>query len=196
MSALALPPFIAPAKASAPQGSTGAADATGFKSLLTTSLEKGTTPTEAEKPEPAPANDDAEIAAATGLLIAPAPIPVPTPAVPRPATPEADMAAPTAAPTGDILPEIDPSLLRPDAAEKIVKPDGEFLKEAVGRGLRASLKIGSLLTGSLFVDLDYYEEADFAEMGKVGDLPSLPTISEVRGRGSLMSTMRLVFPGR
>ncbi len=76
-----------------------------------------------------------------------------------------------------VLVEIDPSLLRPDAAEKIIKPDGEFLKEAVGRGLRASLKIGSLLTGSLFVDLDYYKEATFAEMGKVGDLPSLPTIS-------------------
>jgi len=76
-----------------------------------------------------------------------------------------------------VLVEIDPSLLRPDAAEKIIKPDGEFLKEAVGRGLRASLKIGSFLTGSLFVDLDYYKETSFAEMGKVGDLPSLPTIS-------------------
>ncbi|MES2923601.1 MAG: MlaD family protein [Verrucomicrobiota bacterium] len=76
-----------------------------------------------------------------------------------------------------VLVEIDPSLLRPDAAEKIIKPDGEFLKEAVGRGLRASLKIGSLLTGSLYVDLDYYKEVTFAEMGKVGELPSLPTIS-------------------
>lgn len=76
-----------------------------------------------------------------------------------------------------VLVEIDPSLLRPDAAEKIIKPDGEFLKDAVGRGLRASLKIGSLITGSLFVDLDYYKDALPAEMGKVGDLPSLPTIS-------------------
>lgn len=76
-----------------------------------------------------------------------------------------------------VLVEIDPSLLWPDAAEKIIKPDGEFLKEAVGRGLRASLKIGSFLTGSLFVDLDYYKETPFAEMGKVGDLTSLPTIS-------------------
>ena len=33
-----------------------------------------------------------------------------------------------------VLVEIDPSLLRREAAEKISKPDGEFLKEAVARG--------------------------------------------------------------
>lgn len=76
-----------------------------------------------------------------------------------------------------VLVEIDPSLLRPEAAEKIVKPDGQFLKEAVARGLRASLKAGSLLTGALFVDLDYYKDTPAAEMSTVGGLPSLPTVS-------------------
>lgn len=76
-----------------------------------------------------------------------------------------------------VLVEIDPSLLRPDAAEKIVKPNGDFLKDLVSRGLRASLKTGSFLTGSLFVDLDYYKDALPAEMGKVGEYPTLPTVS-------------------
>ena len=76
-----------------------------------------------------------------------------------------------------VLVEIDPALLRPDAAQKIVQPNGDFLKELVNRGLRASLKTGSFLTGSLFVDLDYYKDAPPAEMGMVGEYPTLPTVS-------------------
>lgn len=76
-----------------------------------------------------------------------------------------------------VLVEIDPSLLRREAAEKISKPDGEFLKDAVARGLRAALKTGSLLTGALYVDLDYYKDRQPAELTKVGDYPSIPTIS-------------------
>ncbi len=76
-----------------------------------------------------------------------------------------------------VLVEIDPSLLRREAAEKISKPDGEFLKDAVARGLRAALKTGSLLTGALYVDLDYYKDPQPAELTKIGDYPSIPTIS-------------------
>ncbi len=76
-----------------------------------------------------------------------------------------------------VLVEIDPLLLRPDAAEKIVKPNSDFLKVLVSRGLRASLKTGSFLTGSMFVDLDYYKDALPAEMGIVGEYPTLPTVS-------------------
>jgi paraquat-inducible protein B len=76
-----------------------------------------------------------------------------------------------------VLVEIDPSLLRREAAEKISKPDGEFLKDAVARGLRAALKTGSLLTGALFVDLDYYKDTAPAELTKTGDYSSIPTVS-------------------
>jgi paraquat-inducible protein B len=80
-------------------------------------------------------------------------------------------------PSIPVLVEIDPSLLRPDAAEKIVKPDSDFLKDAVARGLRASLKTGSLLTGALYVDLDYYKESPHAEVGNAGGYPTIPTVS-------------------
>ncbi len=76
-----------------------------------------------------------------------------------------------------VLVEIDPSLLRREAAEKMGKPDAEFLKEAVGKGLRAVLKTGSLLTGARYVDVDYYKDADPATYGMVGEFPSIPTIS-------------------
>ena len=76
-----------------------------------------------------------------------------------------------------VLVEIDPSLLRREAAENMGKPDGEFLADAVKRGLRASLKTGSLLTGALFVDVDYHRDTPFAVMAKTGEYPSIPTVS-------------------
>ncbi len=72
--------------------------------------------------------------------------------------------------------EIDPSLMRRDAADQSGQSDLDFLAETVRRGLRASLKTGNFLTGSLYVDLDYVKDAEPAEMGKVGDLASIPTV--------------------
>jgi len=76
-----------------------------------------------------------------------------------------------------VLVEVDPSLLRPETAEDINKADVEFFKVEIGRGLRASLKTGSLLTGALFVDFDYHKNPLPAEFAMVGDFPSIPTIS-------------------
>ena len=75
-----------------------------------------------------------------------------------------------------VLVEIDPSLLRREAAEKMGKSDAEFLAEAVKYGLRATLKPGSLLTGALYVDVNYYPGAHPAELTKVGDYLSIPTV--------------------
>ena len=76
-----------------------------------------------------------------------------------------------------VLIEIDPSLLRQETADRLLNPDSEFLKTSVKQGLRASLKAGNLLTGALFVDLDYYKEAVPAEIVMTGDLQTLPTVS-------------------
>jgi paraquat-inducible protein B len=56
----------------------------------------------------------------------------------------------------------------------------EDAKKAIGKlvakGLRAQLKTGSLLTGQLFVDLDFHPDAPSAQI-KYGDkFPELPTI--------------------
>ncbi|MBJ7424045.1 MAG: intermembrane transport protein PqiB [Akkermansiaceae bacterium] len=76
-----------------------------------------------------------------------------------------------------VLIEIDPKLLRRGADTALDKMDGDFLSEEVQRGLRATLKIGSILTGSLFVDLDYYKNLQAATLIKVGNYDSIPTIS-------------------
>ncbi len=76
-----------------------------------------------------------------------------------------------------VLIEVDPGLLQREAAEGIVQPDGEFLSAAVARGLRAALKTGNLLTGALYVDIDYYKDPMPATMRTVGDYATIPTVS-------------------
>jgi len=51
----------------------------------------------------------------------------------------------------------------------------------VSRGLRAQLKMGSLLTGSLFVDLDFYPQAPPRSMVLKGPYREIPTIPTTMG---------------
>jgi paraquat-inducible protein B len=76
-----------------------------------------------------------------------------------------------------VLIEIDPALLRAETRAQITDPGSPFLDEAVGRGLRATLKSANLLTGALFVDIDYFEEAPESAMGTIGEFRTLPTMS-------------------
>ncbi|MDA0813384.1 MAG: MlaD family protein, partial [Verrucomicrobia bacterium] len=80
-----------------------------------------------------------------------------------------------------VLIEIDPSMLS-DVAGGGGTPEvfATMMIEAVRTGLRASLKTGSLLTGQLFVDLDFYEAFDEGEpavMAQQGEHPVIPTRS-------------------
>jgi paraquat-inducible protein B len=74
-----------------------------------------------------------------------------------------------------VLIEMDPGLLRP--AEDGADTSGEVLARAVKAGLRARLGTGSLLTGALFIDLDYVPEAKPADIAQVGEYDLLPTHS-------------------
>ena len=73
--------------------------------------------------------------------------------------------------------EIDPLLLRTETQERLADPEYQFLGGAVARGLRASMKTGNLLTGALFVDLDYYPDAPPEEIVMTGEFKTLPTVS-------------------
>ncbi|MBM3863489.1 MAG: MCE family protein [Verrucomicrobia bacterium] len=76
-----------------------------------------------------------------------------------------------------VLVEIDPSLISADAAAGTdPSQDISFLRKAVASGLRASLKTGSLITGALYVDFDYLDDAVPAELGSVGGYHSVPTV--------------------
>ena len=50
------------------------------------------------------------------------------------------------------------------------------IKALVAKGLRAQLKTGSLLTGQLYVDIDFHPDAPKAEVKFEGQFPVVPTI--------------------
>ena len=58
------------------------------------------------------------------------------------------------------------------------KPDVERIElaEAVAKGLRARLSSASLITGALFIELDFDADAPPVELGKSGDLDIIPTV--------------------
>ena len=76
-----------------------------------------------------------------------------------------------------VLVEMDPSLLRHSLQGAVKGQDSSVLAEAVAKGLRAALKTDSLITGTLFVDLDYYPEAAAAEVTQLGEYSAMPTVS-------------------
>lgn len=72
---------------------------------------------------------------------------------------------------------IDPARLEwGDNLEACEMLAGEFSRR-VDIGMRASLQTGSLLTGSLFVSLDFYEGAEVKGIGSLGEFMTFPTTS-------------------
>ena len=53
---------------------------------------------------------------------------------------------------------------------------GRFIQSLVARGLRAQLQTESLLTGRLFIELEFHPETQAKVVGGFGDHPELPTI--------------------
>ncbi len=75
-----------------------------------------------------------------------------------------------------VLVEIDPSLLRASRLGDVNQVSNQ-LKDAVRKGLRATLKTGSLLTGAMYVDFDYYPDELTEELVYQGELPVVPTMN-------------------
>lgn len=72
---------------------------------------------------------------------------------------------------------IDPARLdREDTPESCEKLASEFSRR-VELGMRASLQTGSLLTGNLFVSLDFYENVEKESIGLLGKNLVFPTAS-------------------
>jgi len=76
-----------------------------------------------------------------------------------------------------VLIKIDPDLLLDQTDSKTNTSTAQALiAQSVEKGLRASLKSGSLLTGQLFVDLDFQKDAAPATVASLGNYEVLPTI--------------------
>jgi paraquat-inducible protein B len=82
-------------------------------------------------------------------------------------------------PVGDsrvpVIIEIDTETL--SKAVEDIKDQGQILGESVRRGLRATLSTASLLTGALYIDLDFLPTAAPAELSQVGGIDVIPTES-------------------
>jgi paraquat-inducible protein B len=69
-----------------------------------------------------------------------------------------------------------PELLQDKMAKVSDKVRTELIAGLVKQGLRARLKTGNLLTGQLFVDLDFYPDAPPTEVDYSGKYPRIPTL--------------------
>ncbi|MFK7850013.1 MAG: intermembrane transport protein PqiB [Akkermansiaceae bacterium] len=74
-----------------------------------------------------------------------------------------------------VLVEIDPQPLRPNGEEDAPEEEVERLGDAIKNGLRATIKTGSLLTGAMYVDFDYYDDAEPVELTFEDKYPVVPT---------------------
>jgi len=74
-----------------------------------------------------------------------------------------------------VLIEIEPERIK-IIGDKDFSGRDEMDEYLVAQGLRAQLKTGSLITGQLYVELDFHPEAPPAKISRVGRYPQLPTI--------------------
>lgn len=77
--------------------------------------------------------------------------------------------------------EVESSVVQSHSGEEIDLQDPRTIKDLVARGLRARLRIQSLLTGQLYVDLDFYPEKPanfFATDPDMNEIPTIPSTTE------------------
>jgi len=77
--------------------------------------------------------------------------------------------------------EVDPNMVQSLHGEQIDLGDHSTVRQMVERGLRGRLKIQSLLTGQMYVDLDFYPDkpATFnSNDPEVSEIPTIPTTVE------------------
>lgn len=75
-----------------------------------------------------------------------------------------------------VLIELEPERFGKQAAEYIEEERKELAKELVAHGFRGQLKSGNMLTGALYVDLDFHPDAEKEEIRVVNGYPVLPTV--------------------
>ncbi|MBA3960537.1 MAG: MCE family protein [Chthoniobacterales bacterium] len=73
-----------------------------------------------------------------------------------------------------VMIRIDPDLIT-ELPSTGYAPAQDFIARNVAKGLRASLKSGNLLTGQMFIDLDFQKNAKAEEVQQVGGYEILPT---------------------
>jgi paraquat-inducible protein B len=76
-----------------------------------------------------------------------------------------------------VLIELEPDRIRFSGRDFHELDKRTRIERFVAEGLRAQLKSGSLITGHLYVDLDFHEDAPPAEVWQRGEYPVIPTVT-------------------
>ena len=77
--------------------------------------------------------------------------------------------------------EVEANLVQSPRGEQVDLRDRKTIRQLVERGLRGRLKMQSLLTGQLYVDLDFYPDKTarfIARDQAVSEIPTIPTAAE------------------
>lgn len=72
--------------------------------------------------------------------------------------------------------EVEPQVVRAKGGEQIDLRDRETLRRLIERGLRASLRMQSILTGQLYVDLDFHPDKPARFVAPDSAVSEIPTI--------------------
>lgn len=75
-----------------------------------------------------------------------------------------------------VLISIEPGRIELPDTESSVELIRRNILDSVPEGLRASLETGNLITGSLYINIDYYTDADPAQVGQFQQYAVIPTI--------------------
>jgi paraquat-inducible protein B len=80
-----------------------------------------------------------------------------------------------------VIIEVEASMVHPLRGEQVELRYDDILRKLVERGLRAQLKMQSLLTGQLYVDLDFHPDKPalyVAADSELSEIPTIPTAAE------------------
>ncbi len=81
-----------------------------------------------------------------------------------------------------VLVRIEPARLEMGDSRAGVQQLREAMRQAVQHGLQGTLETGNLLTGSLYVNLDFFQNANTQALGEFAGHPTIPTESTGLGR--------------
>jgi paraquat-inducible protein B len=81
-----------------------------------------------------------------------------------------------------VLIYLEPGRLEMPDDESSIEDLNSAIRAGVANGMRATLETGSLLTGAKFVNIDYYEGVEPAEIGSFFEYPTLPSLETGLGQ--------------
>lgn len=75
-----------------------------------------------------------------------------------------------------VLVQLNQAMIEKQFSPSMRDEGGEGMARAIGEGLRGSLRPANLLTGQLYVDLDFYDDIPVTPIVQIGDYAVLPTV--------------------